>query len=372
VHFRYRGHVVEKTTGLEDSETNRRKARTFLDRIAEAIKEGTFRFAEVFPGASDAEKELFSRLEGREYRKRPEEVTFGEYLECWERDNLAQDPSATKQRDYRRIIECHLRNRFAAMTFQEINGVEVVHFVQELRERAGKNGKLSTSRIRNILIPLRIIWEDACVEHGWELADPFQHLRRRNRNGRLIPRRRKNPPEVFRFEEWQRLLAVMDPWYRPIAELMVMTGMINSEVDRLSRADILGGRLRVDGTKTEYRQRELPLCGALKRVLESLAARAPGDHMVTRPDGRPLNPIRFRNGPWIKAFRAAGIPYRRPYAMRHTFACWSLVVGIHPSRLVALMGHGSKQMVYEVYGRYTEGLETDAEAIRTYLGEDFR
>jgi integrase len=35
------------------------------------------------------------------------------------------------------------------------------------------------------------------------------------------------------------------------------------------------------------------------------------------------------------------------------------------------MGHASKQMVYEVYGNYVEGLEEDAEAIYHYFGQDF-
>ena len=35
------------------------------------------------------------------------------------------------------------------------------------------------------------------------------------------------------------------------------------------------------------------------------------------------------------------------------------------------MGHGSKEMVYEVYGNYVEGLETDAGKIFGYFGKDF-
>lgn len=50
---------------------------------------------------------------------------------------------------------------------------------------------------------------------------------------------------------------------------------------------------------------------------------------------------------------------------------WALTVDMHPHRLVRLMGHGSKQMVYEVYGDYVEGLEEDSEAILKYFGEDF-
>ena len=35
------------------------------------------------------------------------------------------------------------------------------------------------------------------------------------------------------------------------------------------------------------------------------------------------------------------------------------------------MGHGSKKMVYEVYGDYIEGLEQDAWKILEYFGRDF-
>jgi len=42
-----------------------------------------------------------------------------------------------------------------------------------------------------------------------------------------------------------------------------------------------------------------------------------------------------------------------------------------PNRLVSLMGHGSKKMIYEVYGNYVEGLETDAGKILEHFGSDF-
>jgi integrase len=44
---------------------------------------------------------------------------------------------------------------------------------------------------------------------------------------------------------------------------------------------------------------------------------------------------------------------------------------MNPLRLVKLMGHASKQMVYEVYGNYVEGLEEDGERIFEYFGKDF-
>jgi len=36
------------------------------------------------------------------------------------------------------------------------------------------------------------------------------------------------------------------------------------------------------------------------------------------------------------------------------------------------MGHASKKMIYEVYGRYVEGLEKDRLQILGYFGKDFK
>lgn len=60
--------------------------------------------------------------------------------------------------------------------------------------------------------------------------------------------------------------------------------------------------------------------------------------------------------------------YRKPYSLRHTFAAWSLILGVHPERLVRLMCHGSKEMVQ---GEYVEGLDVDLQQIRGYFGGDF-
>ena len=57
--------------------------------------------------------------------------------------------------------------------------------------------------------------------------------------------------------------------------------------------------------------------------------------------------------------------------MRHTFTAWALALRIDPNKLVHLIGHGSKKMIYEVYGNYMEGLETDAGQILGYFGKYF-
>jgi integrase len=47
------------------------------------------------------------------------------------------------------------------------------------------------------------------------------------------------------------------------------------------------------------------------------------------------------------------------------------VVGIHKNKLVNLMGHGSKKMVFEVYGKYVKYIEKDRDKILEFFGSDF-
>jgi integrase len=74
----------------------------------------------------------------------------------------------------------------------------------------------------------------------------------------------------------------------------------------------------------------------------------------------------------VRALEIAGVTYRKPYTTRHTIAAWALAIRTDQNRLVSLMGHASKQMIYEVYGRYVEGLEKYRLRILGYCGRDFK
>ena len=177
------------------------------------------------------------------------------------------------------------------------------------------------------------------------------------------------------------LLQAINPYYRNVAEIMVMTGLIGSEIAGLRRQDIQGDYIHVQNSivkghekadlKTEFRQRKLPITKALRERLDIALSLSTGDHFLSMKSGRTFDVDSFRKNPWTSALDKAGIPYKVPYATRHTFAAWALTVGLSPNKLVRLMGHSSKKMVYEVYCNYVEGLETDAGRILDYFGKDF-
>lgn len=110
---------------------------------------------------------------------------------------------------------------------------------------------------------------------------------------------------------------------------------------------------------------------ALRQHLNVAASRSKGKYVFTMKSGRTFDVDSFRKNPWTQAFKKAGLSYKVPYSIRHTFAAWAMTLRMDPNKLVNLMGHSSKKMVYEVYGNYVEGLETDAGMILNYFGKDF-
>ena len=375
--FIYFNRRVEKTTGINDTPANRKKVRVWLDRIIERRDTGQLVFAEAFPGASDEEKAYFAKLEGWQYAPEPRDVLFGDYVKEWLQTVWTDLPEGTKKDDYRQIIDYWLVPYFRHHTFFQVSGVELQKFIASLKWKRGKNKgqQLSKARIKNIIIPLRTIWNDACDQYRWVLHNPFTTINKR------LP---KTPPkrrEGFRFDEWQVFLSCVDPWYQPVVELMILTGMIHSEMAGLRKSDLRPDYIQVQNTivrgrkqdtpKTRYRIRKIPVTEAIRQRLDILAERSKGEFLVTGKRGALFHPASFRKTIWEKAQKASGITDKVPYCLRHSFAAWALTLGIDMNRLVRLMGHGSKQMVYEVYGDYIEGLEEDSDKILEYFGPDF-
>jgi len=375
--FYYFGRRVERTTGIDDSPANRRKARTWLDRQMERIKSGKFVFAEAFPSATEEEKAWFAKREGWEYQPEAKDVLFGDYVRQWTLKVWGNIPEGTKKDDWKSAINYWLLPYFGEKTFYQISGPELKNFIATLKWKSGaKRGELlSKKRVKNILIPFRAIWNDACEEFRWTLPDPFRNTRKH------LPDTEEKEREVFRFDDWQHLLQHMDPWYVPIAEFMILTGTISSEIAGLRKSDIRENHILIQNTivrnvekqkgKTKYRTRKIPITMAIRKLLEVCLNRSTGDYVFTKPTGERFHAANFCNNIWRKSFIKAKMPYKVPYCMRHSFAAWSLTLRIDMLRLVALMGHRDKKMVFEVYGNYVEGLEQDAEKILNYFGRDF-
>jgi integrase len=369
---------IEKSTGLNDTPRNRVKVRTWLDRIIERKNAGTLTFAEAFPGAPEKEKASFAKLEGRNYSPSPKDISIGDYIKKWSSEVVPLYDSHIKRGDYLAILSCWIRPYFAEKCFHDLTKLEMQKFVSTFALKIGKNkGKrLSRARAANIITVLRALYEDAIDEYHWEnVPDPFRKI------NKFLPNTPPQVREIFRFDEWLQIVQSVHPWYKPMIEFMMLTGCIHSEISGLHRTDIRFDHIMVHQSivrkvesstlKTRYRIRKIPVTQRIRTILDEVLARTNSIYVFAEPDSSPYLREGFVEDFWTPAIRTAGVFYRPPYSIRHSFAAWSLLVGIDPLRLVRLMGHGSKQMVFEVYGNYIDGLEKDYWDIINYFGKDY-
>lgn len=378
IDFYYHGVRIEKSTGMDDTPKNRDNAEQMLATILERKKLGTLEFAKLFPKASEAEKAFHARMEQREYAPDSRGITFGEYVTHWYKTVWVNFESHTKRQDYKSAVDYWLLKYFEKKSFYSITTDEMQKFVATLVHQKGPNAgkKLSRARIVNVLQVFRTIWKNACRMHHWKLEDPLED------KGEYLPKKKKKVVQVFRFAEWEAIMSAMDEFYRPVAKLMILTGMMASEIAALKKCHIRHGYLYIeesivreiekDDLKNEYRGRRIQLTAAIREILDHAKERAIGDYLFTMENGMTFTAERFQRRVWVKALEIAGVTYRKPYTTRHTFAAWALAIRVDQNRLVNLMGHASKQMVYEVYGRYVEGLEKDRLRILGYYGRDFK
>lgn len=375
--FSYYGRRVEKTTGLVDSQDNRKKVRVWLDRQMEKVDVGRFVFAEAFPAAPDAEKAWFAQQEGWNYAPTPKDIRIGDYLNKWDKEVVELFDSSIKSFDYRAIVNCWVKPYFAEKSFYELTRYELKKFISTLKHKIGpKKGKtLSRSRVANIVSIVRIVFNDAADEFHWEVPNAFRNAHKLYPNTPVLVR------EIFRYDEWLLILDAIPQWYRPMIEMMMLTGMIHSEISGLLRSHIHDGyiflqrsivrKVEKDTLKRKYRIRKFPVTIRIRGILDAVMARTESPYVFANLNGKPYLRENFTERIWKPAVVKCDIPYRPPYSIRHSFAAWSLLGGVEPLRLVSLMGHGSKRMIYETYGNYVEDLECDFLDVVNYFGKDF-
>lgn len=253
-----------------------------------------------------------------------------------------------------------------------------------MSEKATTRLKASLKRqtIFDTLTVLKQIWYSACDEYNLHLRDPFRDT------GKFIPSGspKKLPPSVkpnipvWRIDDVMKIIRKMNRFYRNVTRLMFLTGLSASEIAGLRKQDITEDFLLVvnfiargcdpsEVGKTPYRTREIPMTKEIRKCLEKAERTAKDEYLFRTATGLHFNCNRFRDN-WVSAIKRAGLEYMRPYSTRHTFAAWSLAIGVTPDHLVDQMGHGSKEMIYEVYGKWVKDLQKDVKKMRRFMGDD--
>jgi integrase len=246
---------------------------------------------------------------------------------------------------------------------------------------------VTAKRARNLLTPLRSVFEDAVND---ELIDynPFDRIAL---NKLLKQTTKASDYEVDPFTEAERdaLLEAARADERPMLRFWFNTGLRPGELMALrwSRIDWIAHKARVDENlvsgavvtpKTEAGIRDVELND---QAIAALQAQKPATFLAGQQVW--LNPrtntpwgtdAQIRKTLWEPLCKRAGVRYRNPYQVRHTYASALLTAGTNPWFVAQQLGHVDVQMVFKVYGKfipqdYRRPKETSKPALRV-VGEE--
>lgn len=185
------------------------------------------------------------------------------------------------------------------------------------------------------------------------------------------PAKRAKTPTVRRaeslhpFASWQEVEAVASEAGRwgPFIILAADSGARPGELIRLEQSHVIGDRIHLPGTKTRRARRVVTLTRKGLAAMDAMPP-VPGTPLVFHSSGRPLDLHNWRSRIWYPALELAGVARRGPYALRHTFAYFSLLAGVPLADLSIEMGHESVRLTLDTYGHWADQLGRRAANLR--------
>lgn len=193
------------------------------------------------------------------------------------------------------------------------------------------------------------------------------------------PEPKRTEVQTFALDELDAVAAELPRSLRALPVFGALTGLRPCEWIALERADVdrKGGvitvrRTVVDGVvkpygKTNRSLRAVPLPARAAQALDEHLPRLDTRILFPGARGGPLALSPFRHRDWSPALRAAGLPHRSLYAMRHTYASLSIAAGVSLFELSRLMGT-SPGMIDKTYGHMLpDALDRARSALDTFI-----
>jgi integrase len=259
-----------------------------------------------------------------------------------------------RSKDWTIGMLAYSRAKWGKVYVRQLEPELIQPWLQSLTARTGK--PLAEKTRHHILERMRAVCEMG-VEWGYLSRSPVR------------PRAVQSPgtervTAITPFESWAGVEVIADelakeyaPW-GCLVRFVCATGLRPGEWRRLTWGDVIDQtELRVPGTKTEAAVRTIPLSDlAYQAVTDMPTPIRDALPLFTTKTGKPLNDNNYdhwRKTYWKLAFVNAGVPYREPYEMRHTFATLALTAGVPLEIISTLMGHKSIEITRRYYAKFT-------------------
>ncbi|MGN1057221.1 MAG: Arm DNA-binding domain-containing protein [Comamonas sp.] len=324
-------------------------AENLRKEIKRKIADGTFEYGAYFPESPKAKQ------------KEPDdclmEDMLNHQLRLYEKQVANGQMSPSTYRGYYKSITGERMRHWHGWKLGDVTPSALRDWVSEM--------ECTSKAIRNMLIPLRSVFEDA-LNDGAITVNPFDRIAL----AKLIRQTSKASDYVvdpFTAEERAAILNACrdDEW--PMFQFWFETGLRPGELQALEwqHVDLDRAVIRIEqnqvagvikGPKTESGKRTVDLS---PEAIEALKAQKAISFLRGKRvwlNQRTLQPwgtdAQVRKTAWLPLMERSGIPYRNPYQIRHTFASTRLTSGANPWYIADQMGHADVTMVFKTYGRF--------------------
>ncbi|HEX7687382.1 MAG TPA: DUF3596 domain-containing protein [Burkholderiaceae bacterium] len=352
VAFSYRGEECRELLPPQPiTQTTANLAGGLRQEIQRKIVEGSFHYADYFPGSARAAR--FSAGTSRALITDKLEAQ----REIYRRQVKEGRMSPSTLHGYEKAIDSAKYRYWEGKTLADATPAA-------LREWIGGFG-VTAKFARNLLIPMRSLMEDALNDDLID-EDPFNRIAL-NKLLRQTAADSDYHVDPYSADERAALLAAARADERPLVAFWFETGLRPGELFALRKTRILRERTvaRVDtnwvqntekAPKTAAGNRAVDLSSAALGAVEAQLEITPQaiEHLFINPTtGRPWeNDTQLRKSLWIPLNERAKVRYRNPYQARHTFASTRLTAGHNPWYVAQQLGHANVQMVFQVYGKF--------------------
>ena len=357
ISFVYKGKQCREV--LIDSVINKTsvdRAAGLRNEIRRRIADGTFEYSAYFPKSAQPKEVIKPLTVGDLLRKQ---------LSTYEKQGENGTIEASTLLGYSKAIKNNLLPKFKDLTLNQLTPA----LLREWLAGLGVTAKTA----RNRLTPMRSMLDDAVND---ELIE-FNPLDRIAIKKLLKQTAKKSDYEVdpFDMDEVAVLLDKCRSDEREMVQFWLETGLRPGELIALSwpSVDWLHQSVRIESNevtgmqdgkvtrvsktpKTEAGKRDIELSALAVSALTAQKAVTflEGGRIWFNPrTGRPWDSdAQLRKTLWEPLCKRAGVRYRNPYQVRHTFASTRLTAGSNPFWLATQMGHVDVEMIFKIYGRF--------------------
>jgi integrase len=363
VAFTYNGIRCREIIPLPVTKRNINYASNTLGEIKGAIERETFKYSDYFPNSSKL------KLFGQAVKSNK---TVEEYLTDYQMSAIKRGLSPSTLEGYRKV----------KMSLAELHQLPVRHLTAARLKQFIKESKNSPKTLRNKFSYLRSALAEAVTDGIVEInpADSVTLSNYTEKNNKVDVHGENKDIKPFTPDEIARIYQHCKHDEINIVKVCFNTGLRSSEWSSLKWADVdfAGEVINVrtaivhgieKGTKSKSGRRSIPLCGeALTALRDQMpASYLAGEYVFAKytktrvkvPNGElnRINPDSFRKHRWTRILNDAGVDYRYPYQMRHTFATKHISNGVNIWQLANWMGHSSPEMLFNHYGNFIEAHE---------------